>query len=289
MKTISLEEPTTFTVPTNTFLIYGDTRTGKTVFGATFPRPLIIGDAVEGGYRSIKNMDSDRFFEPEHKPIINVVENMNDLSSALPNIRALIAAKRVYTVVFDAWTFYADFFLTKIFAANPGGDNRQAYGTLGQHLNRMRVEFHSLGVNVVWACLAKHPDQDDPKGRPLIPGKAADKFAAGVDFLIHSRIEQKKKDGKVIAEEYQLRTRQFGSYIVGNREGVYADNLADPFMGTYADFMTAIGYDVDAIRAAMPKPGTVIAPTKPTAPPAASAKPPAAPVKKRPAPRPAVK
>lgn len=270
MRTVSLDdEPSA--VLAHTFVVYGDTRTGKTEFGATFPRPIIIGDSVEGGYKTIKNMDRSKWFEEDVKPEIRVVENMNDLAMLLPQVRQMIAAHRVYTIVFDAWSFYADFFLTKIKAAKPDIDNRQAYGALGDHLNKMRVDYHALGVNVVWACLAKHPDEDDKKGRPLIPGKSADKFAAGVDFLLYSRINQLKKDGKQI-DEYEIRTKQYGPYIVGNREGIHAANLVDPFTaGTYAEFIRSLGYDPEAIRAAMPKPGAIAAaPAKPAAPPVKS-------------------
>lgn len=258
MRSVSLDDDDT-TVLAHTFMLYGDTRTGKTEFASTFPRPLIIADAVEGGYKTIKNMDRGKWFEPDVKPDVRVVENMNDLAAVLPTVKALIASKRVLTVVFDAWSFYADFFLTKIKAATPGIDNRQAYGALGDHLNKMRVEFHALGINVVWCCLAKHPDEDDKKGRPMIPGKAADKFAAGTDFLLYTRINQKQKDGKLV-ETHEIRTKQYGAYIVGNREGIHASKVPDPFVdGTYAEFIRALGYDPDAIREGLPKMGSVSA------------------------------
>jgi hypothetical protein len=266
MRDISIDEPTG-TMPVHTFLNYGDTRSGKTVFAATFPRPLIIADVGEGGYTSIRTMDRDTWFEPGVAPIIKGVENMNDLAAFYPELKALVAAKRVLTVVHDAFSFYADFFLTKIVQGQGSPDMREAYGLLGQHLRKVRTDYHALGINVVWNCLAKHPEKDVPKGRPLIPGQEADKFAAAVTFLLYSRVEQRKVGG-AIHQEHQIRTRQYGSYIAGNREGIYADNLPDPFTGTYAEFITATGYDPDAIRANLPKPGQVatVAPAAPKPP-----------------------
>ncbi len=273
MRDISLTAPPT-AVPRYTILNYGDTRTGKTFFGATMPRPFIIADATESGYTTILNMDRSLWFEPNVEPIIVAVENMSDVAQAMARIDALIASKRIYSLVFDAFSFYTDFYLNGLIMAQAKTDMRQAYGSLGIHLRQVRTNIHSRPISVMWNCLAKHPDQDDPKGRPLIPGQQADKFSAGVDFLVHSQVETFKEGGKIVATEHRIRTRPFGSYIVGNRLGDSVD-LPDPFVGTYSDFLAALGHDVDAIRNAMPKPGAVAAPVvaKPAAPPIAAAKP----------------
>lgn len=243
-------------LPVNTFVVYGNTRTGKTEWAATFPRVCAIADVTEGGFSTIQNMDRSLFFEEDYPPIIKGVENMGDIAALTPWLKQEIARKRIMTVVFDAFTFYTDFYLAKLIALQTAGgkaiDNRQAYGSLGVHLREVRSNLHSLGVNVVWNCLAKHPDTDDPTGKPLIPGQQADKFAAGVDFLFHSRIEQTKENG-VVTDNFEIRTRQFGKYIAGNRLGAKAAQLPDPFQGTYAQFLQYLGYDVDAVRAAMPK------------------------------------
>lgn len=251
-------------LPVNTFVVYGNTRTGKTEWGATFPRPCVIADITEGGFSTIQNMDRGLFFEEEYPPIIKGVEGMGDVAGLTPWLRAEIARKRILTIVFDAFTFYTDFYLAKLIAlqtaAGKAVDNRQAYGALGIHLREVRSNLHSLGVNVVWNCLAKHPDTDDPTGKPLIPGQQADKFAAGVDFLFHTRIEQTREGGNVV-DNFEIRTRQFGKYIAGNRLGAKAANLPDPFQGTYSQLLEYLGYDLAQVRAAMPK---VVAPAPAT-------------------------
>lgn len=262
-------------LPINTFLTYGDTRTGKTIFGSTFPRPLVIADITEGGYQSILTMDRSSWFEPDVKPIVKGVESMNDIAMLSPWIDEQIKSGRIKSIIFDAFSFYCDFYLASIIKVQTKVDNRQAYGSLGTHLRELRSVLHSKRVNVMWSCLAKHPDTDDPKGRPMIPGQQSDKFSAGVDFLFHSRLEQIKTGGKIVEERYELRTRQFGSYIVGNRLGIKADQLPDPFSGTYADLITCLGYDVDALRKSLPKlvePSTVKPPMT-TRPPIINVKP----------------
>lgn len=268
-------------LPVYTFLIHGDTRSGKTEFAATFPRPLVFADVVESGYRTIRSMDRTKWFEPGVAPIIKGIQTPNDIAAFLPELDNMIASNTVMTVVFDALSFYTDFFLQKLIESMAKPDMRQAYGSLGIHLRKLRSDLHSRGVNVVWNTLCKHPDQDDPKGRPMVPGQQGDKFSAGVDFLMHSRIEQKREGGKIVSTEHQLRTQQYGAYICGNRLGALADRLPDPFSGTYADFIGYLGSDVDALRAAMPKagaykPGTTIAG------PGVKAGPPARPVAKAP-------
>lgn len=269
MRDISLNDKPN-ALPRHTFLNYGDTRSGKTVFGATFPRPLVIADIVERGYESIRSMDRSWWFEPGVEPIVMGVENMGDMAQMQPKIDALIACNRVMSIVVDAFSFYCDFFLNALIKLQTKPDNRQAYGSLGLHLRELRTSLHSKPVNVMWNCLAKHPETEDPKGGPLIPGQQASKFAGAVDFLMYSRIEQVREAGKIVNQWHEIRTRQYGTYMAGSRLGTSSDMMPDPFYGTYSDFIACLGYDIDAVRAALP----AIKPMAPVA--VMSAKPPIA-------------
>lgn len=261
----------------NDFIVHNS---GKTEFGASFPRPLIIADTIEGGWKTVSTMDRSKWFEPEREPIVKGIENLNDLTALMPVMDQLISQGLVCSVIFDAFSFYVDFFLRGVLNAMAKPDNRQAYGILGNHLVNVRSDLHSRPVNVVWNALCKHPDEDDPKGRPMIPGKQGDKFSAGVDFLFHSRVEQKKEGGKIVRTEYQLRTQQFNAYIAGNRLGASADLLPDPFSGTYAEMMALLGYDIEKIRANLPTPGVLKAGAKIAGAAAKAAAPPAKPAPK---------
>lgn len=246
MRELKMDAPET--MPQLTILNYGDTRSGKTTFGGSFPRPLILADTTERGWKSAFTMAKESRFEPDVEPIVWGIEQMNDLASIYPKLDPLIESGRVCSVIFDAFSFYCDFYLASIIRLQGKPDNRAAYGALGLHLREVRVQLHQKRVNIVWNCLAKHPDEADSKGRPLIPGQQGDKFAAGVDYLFYSRLQRTGKD-----ESFEIRTRQYGSYIAGHREGINADRLPDPFCGTYSDFVTALGYDTDAIRGALKK------------------------------------
>lgn len=270
MREISLAAPDD-RLPINNFLIYGDSRAGKTTFLASFPRPIILADATEKGWESLIDYPEDKLFEPGIKPRVIAIENMADMAQARAQIAPLIASKQCLTVGIDSITFYADMYLAGLFGAQSKPDNRKAYGDLGVHLRDLRVKTHGLGANSAWLALAKHPEDDNPSGGPQIPGQQASKLAASTDYIFYARHEQPKAGVKLLDPIYEMRTKKYGAYVAGNRLGGRAEKLPDPLVGTYTDFLTHLGYDVVALRASLPKYGTV-AMSKPivTAPPIAA-------------------
>ena len=197
------------------------------------------------------------------------MENESDFAEALEKAQPLVAAGRVKTLVISSISFYADLILNAILMRLQKTDMRKAYGELGIHLRNVRIKAHGLGINVVWEALALQPEEEDGKllamGRPMIPGQQGDKFSAGCDFILHTRAEQPQPTQP---PKFEIRTKRYARFIAGNRLGVRVGMLPDPFRGTYADFMTNLGHDVDAIRKSftpidkipMIKPVTKVAP-----------------------------
>lgn len=288
MREINLEQSANV-LPRNTFLVYGDSRTGKTTWAASFPRPVFFSDVSEGGWDSIANMDDDQLFEPGVKPLVWGIEEMSDMLVARNKAEPMIASGRIQTIVVDSLSFYSDLFLNFLVGAQAKKDMRSAYGDLGNHLRDLRVKTHALNVNVVWLCLARHPDDDIPMGRPMIPGQQGDKFMAGVHYIFHSRVDQQKQGTTLLPPTYEMRTRKYGNYIAGNRLGGRSVDLPDPLVGNYETLITALGYDADEIRKNLPKlnGGAVTAGSRTVAP---AARPVAAPIVSRPvAPAPPVR
>jgi hypothetical protein len=253
MREISFDEKPS-DLPIYTALVHGSTRSGKTRWAATWPRPLILADSIEGGYQTVQSMTSDELFEPDMPPIIWAIESPSDLAQASAKMDPLIASGRIRTIVFDAFSFYVEFYLAHIIKMQGDkADNRAAYGDLGKHLRFVRGLLHLKGINVVWNCLTADPSDDNPKGRPQIPGAQGTAFPAAVSFLLHSRVVQRREAGKIIEETYNLHTRQFGAYMAGHRLGIKADQLPDPFVGDYAQFMTCLGHDPAKIRELLKK------------------------------------
>jgi hypothetical protein len=237
------------------FLLGDFTVTHNTTWAATFPRPLFFSDISEHGYEALmeENWNSE-LFEPDVLPIVWGINKQSDMAECIEKAKPLIASGRVRTIVIDSISFYADLYLNMILMAQEKTDMRQGYGKLGIHLRNARITVHDLNVNVVWLALAKHPDHDEQgklkfKGRPMIPGEQADKFMAGVDFTFHFRFEkpQPTQPGR-----FEMRTKEYASYIAGNRLGKRAQLLPDPMIGTYSSMMAALGYDPTAIRDGLP-------------------------------------
>jgi hypothetical protein len=248
-------------MPRNTFLVYGESRSGKTTWAASFPRPLFLSDATEGGWDSIANMDDSQFFEPGVRPIIFAIEQMNDMATAREKAAPLIASGRVQTIVVDSLSYYCDLILNYLLNMQGKKDTRAAYGDLGNHLRDLRVKTHMLPVNVVWLALASRSEEGE--GRPMIPGQQGDKFMAGCHYIFHSRSFQQKHGQELLPPEFEMRTRRWNGNIAGNRLGGKAAQLPDPLVGNYETLISALGYNPGEIRRNLPKlEGKPVAPAK---------------------------
>lgn len=305
MREISIEANNeTGEAPRLTFCAYGPTRSGKTTFAGSFPRPAFLSDVTESGYTSLVGMSDEHLFEPGVQPIVLGIEKMNDMAVAQSVLEPFIRARMVQTIVVDSLTFYADLYLTYLFdLQGPNANNLKAYGALGQHLRSLRVKWHQMGCNVVWLCLPSDPNEDQPNGLPMIPGNERGKFGASCDYLLYLR-HDRFKQGNEMTDRYEMHSQPFGKYLAGVRRSDGVPEIPSPLCGmTYAKLLQYMGYDPDATRAVLPayvRPKIVIpsAPTPPvastSAAPAASNPKPPAPVKPsaaalaRPAARPAV-
>lgn len=243
-------------LPVDTILVYGETRSGKTTFSGGAPRPLVLADESEGGWRSLQGLSDEQLFEPDVNPIVWGISQMNDISTALDRIPPLIATGRVKTVVISSITFYAQTYLAHLLRVNPNADTRQVYGNLGIHLREIRTRFHDLGVSVIWEALADPPEsggegKESHPGRPLIAGKSAHTFGAGVTYLWRSILDEVKEGGK-IRRVLKLQTQSSGGYLCGVRAGMMLPQLPNPMLGGYAGFLAARGYDLDRLRKSLP-------------------------------------
>lgn len=267
-------------LPVDTFLLYGATRSGKTSFMASMPRPVFFADASEKGWDSAIKLAPSKRFEADVKPIVWGITSQADVLPMIERVKPLIASKRVMTICFDSVSYYADLALNGITQAMSKYDARQAYGTLGNHLRDLRIKIHDLGVNVAWSALAKDPDEDTPLGGPMIPGQQGPKFAAGVGYLFYFRKEVPLNpiQAAKVGATYEVRTKQWYKYPAGSRLGDAADLLPDPFVGTYSDFIACLGYDPEALREALPPIAKTVVTAKPVTPTAKPVTPTAKPV-----------
>ena len=274
-----------------TCLSYGHSRSGKTRFAGTWPRPLFLSDATESGWTTLTNMDRQALYEPGKVPQVWAIENITDMFKALKDVEPLVKRGEVQTLVIDSLTFYQDLFVNFIERSLGGRSNpREVFGKLSAHLKELREQVHLIGTNVVWLALAKDPGEDQPVGGPMLTGQNAAKFAAGCDYVFYHRSHQPTANSRV---QWEIRTRKFGSYAAGGRdEGLLPDPLGynaiddddkEAFVAdcTYRTLSESLGLLAPAsgdefVSARQPE--TPAAPAAPPAPPAPSASAPATPV-----------
>jgi hypothetical protein len=255
MRVIDIEAPSdeNTAAPRYTFCVYGPTGSGKTTFAGTFPRVVFLSDTSESGYESLRGISDEVLFEPDVKPIVIGIENMNDMAVARGVLLPFIQSGMVKTIVKDSLTFYSDLYLNYLFQIHTGsGDNLKVYGALGRHLRDLRVKMHSLGCNVVSLCLQSDPNEDQPHGQPLIPGKEGSKYGAGCDYLLYTRYERFKQ-GQQFVDHFELHSKPWGKFVARARRAIGMPELPSPLMNqTYSSFIEHLGYNVEATRSALP-------------------------------------
>lgn len=216
---------------------YGQTRSGKTRWSSTWPRPLFLSDATEKGWESIETAPPETFFEPGRAPIVWAIETPADVHVALEKAAPLIAAGEVQTLCFDSLTFYADLFINKVVTdMQKAGkvDLRNAYGALANHLGDLRIRVEKLGVNVVWLALERAPDEGERLSMPMLSGKTAAKFSAGCSYILYHRTSITEK-----TRVYEMHTQPTDMFIAGGRDaGLLPDVMTNP---NYREFASILG------------------------------------------------
>lgn len=209
-----------------TIMSYGESRSGKTFFAGTWPRPLFLSDVSEGGWTTLQTMDPGLFWEEKIKPQVWGIEEPKDMMQAIGDAEPLIAKGVVQTIVIDSLTFYNDLFLAYLYRLQSkdgrSPDTRRIYGDLGRHLRELRIRIHALGANVIWLCLAKLPDDMNAIGGPMISGQEAKKVSAGCDHIFFHRSFQPSPNAP---HEFEVRTRAWQRFVGGGRDGY---QLPDP-------------------------------------------------------------
>jgi len=227
-----------------TVLSYGASRTGKTRFAATWPRPLFLSVNIEGGWETIQNMPADLWYEPSRAPDVWAIESAQDMLTGVNQLRDIVKKDptRYLTVVVDSLTYHADVtfwaMVNAMRSANSGRDvdTRKLYGVLYENLVNLRNELHSLPLNVLWLCIESPPSDDEPLGGPTILGQARYKFPPGCNYFFYHRLTRPDPRHPSV---YEIRTRQYTNYRAGGRD---EDKLPDPMTrGTYREMADCLG------------------------------------------------
>lgn len=206
--------------PRTTLLTYGKSRSGKTELLATFPRPLILADSTESGWKTIESMDSSKFYEPSWTPKVIGIETLDDFLKIQSDVAGFIQQYGALTLGVDSLTFLGDLVLAEMEKRGMGRtkdgneDPRALYTRYKNLLRAFRIALHNLDVNVVWCCLESGIDEKTKQAGPLINGQSKDLFPAACDvYLYQTKLATSK------GVRFYSHTTQYGAFSAGGRFG----------------------------------------------------------------------
>lgn len=226
-----------------TMLLYGGLRSGKTRFAATWPRPRIFADFVEGGYKTITDaMEPSDYYEPPWKPQIRGLKNHTDFIDELTQLEADVkkgGPQAPQTAVLDSLTFYGlgieDYF-RKTLVDEIERNKFLLWDKIKGHLRSLLIRAHKLPINWIWVCLDYERGELE-KGTlargPMITGSMGTFIPGACDYIVRMRQEPGKT--QMDESKYYLHTRMWNHWPAGCR-GKFPPVIEQP---TYRRFMAS--------------------------------------------------
>lgn len=162
--------------------LYGPPGVGKTVLGATAPRPFFVD--AERGTLSINDLDIPKAD----------VDDFDDLEEVYDYLSTKKARKKYDTVVIDSGSEIANYVLANL--KKEMKDGRQAYMALGERALEIFRLFRDLDMHVVFICQSKVTTSDGVEmNRAAFPGQAlVEKVPYLFDELLALRVMKDEDD-----------------------------------------------------------------------------------------------
>jgi hypothetical protein len=185
-------------------IVGGKTGSGKTHFAATWPKPLFLSDATEGGSATLKSMAKETpelFWDKAFPPEVWEIENMLEMPRLVTDLIGRKGSFPWQTVVVDSISIYAGRVLRELKGADPKQDGRQRYGEMSDALSSLVARMHSLPAHIVWLC---HIDEEM---QLLVPGRASAALWAYMSYKWLCHVVAPTKSDAL--PEYQLHIRPF--------------------------------------------------------------------------------
>lgn len=210
-------------------LAYGPSGTGKTVFAASFPLPLLLLDfdgkassaaSYYSGQKRLEEIEVEKYLpipgDAADRPFVRYNTKLVELE------KLAAGGKFPYqTVVIDSLTLYTDQMLKEIVEQNPGIKRQasptvkltamQDYMILNSHFKNMLIRILQLPCNVVVTAHIQ-VNKDEITGEitrePLLPGK----LPSILPMLFEEVYRTYAADGKYLAQtqsnaQYQARSQ----------------------------------------------------------------------------------
>jgi len=178
--------------PTKTILIYGKTKSGKTLdVGHCFGKNAFFVLSEPDGLASI---EASLGFVPDHFELTNIANPYAEVMQLL-NRTVLPRIKKgdIKAVVFDTGSEFADRLLS-VELANVGQDARRAYPKVYQQFTTVMRTILLSGAWFVMICHQKIADPDsDRMGGPLLPGRLVESIPSQFSLILRAVIENRER------------------------------------------------------------------------------------------------
>lgn len=190
-------------------LIYGDSGSGKTSFGATAPN--VIFASAEAGLLSVWN---------KRIPYVEIksIKDLQDL------YLYLAAGKHDYqTVVIDSISEINDLIKSQLEAKRGRALQIQDWGEIAKQIENILRKFRSLDMHVIMIAQEsiERDDQKIVKYTPALNGKTATKIAYFMDIVGHIEV--------LPTGEHLINTQPSPKYLTKDRTGRLWNGIAPDF------------------------------------------------------------
>lgn len=207
-------------------VIYGKPGTGKTTLAATFPKPAILIDIKEEGFRGVQEIKGLEIIRAKE------IEDIETLYWYLKDNK-----DGIRTVILDTTSALQDLALEEQRLAKKSKIDKDKYGQYGtmtkkdwgeisSRLKSLIMDFRDLDMNVVFIAHERvfnsseeedEVDSIDPSVGPRIMPSVSSTMNAAVDIVANTFIREKKKEKKSIMQ-YCLRLGPHSYYITKVRK-----------------------------------------------------------------------
>ena len=188
--------------------VYGKSGTGKTTFGASFPKPFFLD--IDGGLLSVRGQD------------VSYIDLTPGRGVTWPNILDAIeeGKKDDYeSIIVDSLTGLADLCMESVLQLNRRSGQKPNFDDWAAYANKTKdflVRLLASGKNVLLIC-HEAPDKDELTGHvwmlPAIQGQMKSRISNYFDEFYHAEVEQ--THGK--PANYRLLARPSSIYTAKSR------------------------------------------------------------------------
>jgi len=214
-------------------LSYGRTGVGKTYFGGTFPKPLVLNAYTEGGIVTLRKKSVDAVDIYDAADMLNVLQELRDMADK--------GTLRWHSLIIDSITLYCEQYINELVQQSPGSKKmmrRVDWGQLDTHLRTITDMAHKLPMNIWWMALEDH--EKDAEGGvisayPMLYGKRSAKILASMDIVLWHEFVKTGKNQKNV---YRCHSKPYLYYDAKDRFDVLPSPMQNP---SFKQIAEAIG------------------------------------------------